>query len=116
MVDQVIPLGVFLKVEGSKARCIDCNSLVSDIIERLRNHRKHCHSLSSSTQQEPDLIFESSPQPSPLKSPETCQPQMSSFTIRTESAAASRLDLQIDSSFMPAIYHPMLLNTKNLNQ
>ena len=66
----------FLKVEGSKARCIDCNSLVSNKIERLRNHRKHCHSLSSSTHLEPDLIFESSPQPSPLKRPKTCQPQM----------------------------------------
>ena len=39
----------FLKVEGSKARCIDCNSLVSNKLERLRNHRKYCHSLSSST-------------------------------------------------------------------
>ena len=39
----------FLKVEGSKARCIDCNSLVNNKIDRLRNYRKHCHSLSSST-------------------------------------------------------------------
>ena len=36
----------FLKEEGSKAS-MDCNSLVSNIIQRLRNHRKH--SLSSST-------------------------------------------------------------------
>ena len=88
-----------LKVEGSKARCIDCNSLVSNKIERLRNHRKHCHSVSSSTHLEPDLIFECSPQPSPLRRPKTCQPQMSSFTIRTDSAAASQLDLQIARFF-----------------
>ena len=89
----------FLNVEGSKARCIDRNYLVSNKIERLRNHRKHCHSLNSSTHLEPDLIFESLPQPSSLKRPKTCQPQMSSFTIWTDSAAASQLDFKIARLF-----------------
>ena len=69
----------FLNVEGSKARCIDCNSSVSSKIERLRNHRRHRHSSNSSTNLEPDLIFESLPQRSSLKRLKTCQPQMSSL-------------------------------------
>ena len=106
----------FLKVEGSKARCIDCNSLVTNKIERLRNHRKHCHSVSSGTRLEPDLIFECSPQHTPLKRPKTCQPQMPSFTIRTDSAAASQLDLQIARFFYACNIPFNVLNTKNLNQ
>ena len=38
---------LFLKVDCTKVRCIDCKSLVSDKIERLRNHRKRCQSVSS---------------------------------------------------------------------
>ena len=46
----------FLKVDGTKVRCIDGKYLVSDKIERLRNHRKRCHSVSGTIQREYDLI------------------------------------------------------------
>ena len=89
----------FLKVDGSKMKCIDCNYLVSDKIERLRNHRKRCPAIGCSThpEQQYDSIVESLPQPLPIpaKRPKTCQPHMSSFCIKTDSAAATQLDLQI---------------------
>ena len=89
----------FLKVDSSKLRCIDCKSLVSNKIERLRNHRKRCRSIYSITQLESDLIVKPSPQPSPINRPKTCQPQMSSFTVKTDSAAANQLHLQIAKFF-----------------
>ena len=89
----------FLKVDGSKLRCIDCNYSVSNKIERLRNHRKRYRSSSCTTQLEPDLILEPSPQPSPIKRPKTYQPQMSSFTMKTDFSAAKQLNLQIARFF-----------------
>ena len=93
---------IFLMVDSSKVRCIDCKSLVSNKIERLRNHRKRCRSICNTTQLESDLLVEPSPQPSPIKRPKTCQPQMSSFTVKTDSAAAAanQLHLQIAKFFM----------------
>ena len=35
----------FLKIEGTKMKCIDCNTYVSDKTERLRSHRKRCNSI-----------------------------------------------------------------------
>ena len=94
---------LFLKVDGSKMKCVDCNSLVSDKIERLRNHRKRCPAISCTAlpKQQDDLIVESMPQllPIPAKRPKYCQPQMSSFCLKTDSAAATQLDLQIARFF-----------------
>ena len=70
-------------VDSSMVRCIDCKSLVSNKIERLHNHRKRCRSICSTTKLESDVIVEPSPQPSHIKRPKTCQPQMSSFTVKT---------------------------------
>ena len=110
----------FLMVDSSKVRCIDCKSLVRNKIERLRKHRTRCRSICSTIQQESDLIVEPSPQPSPIKRPKTCQPHMSSFTVKTDSAAASataanQLHLQIANFFMLAISRSMLPNIKNSN-
>ena len=49
---------LFLKIDGTKVRCVDCKSLVSDKIERLRNHRKCCHSVSGITRRESNFIAE----------------------------------------------------------
>ena len=78
----------FLKVEGSKVRCINCNLIK---FERLRNHIKRCQPTSYSAQSDPDLIVESSSQPPPAKHPKTCQSQMTSYSIKTDSAAANQL-------------------------
>ena len=80
-------------------RCINCNSLVSDKIERLRNHRKRCHATSVSAQSDPDLIVESSSQPPPAKHPKTCQSHMTSYSIKTDSAAANQLHIQVARFF-----------------
>ena len=45
------------------------------------------------------MIVEPSPQPSPIKRPKTCHPQMSSYTVKTDSAAANQLHLQITRFF-----------------
>ena len=90
-------------------KCVDCISLVSDKTERLRNHRKRCPAISCTARLEhqDDLIVESMPKLLliPAKRSKSCQPHMSSFSLETDSAAATQLDLQLSRFFMHVIFH-----------
>ena len=61
--------------------------------------RKRCQPTSNSAQSDPDLIVESSSQPPPAKHAKTCQSQMSSYIIKTDSAAANQLHIQVARFF-----------------
>ena len=85
----------FLKIEGTKMKCIDCNTYVSDKTERLRSHRKRCNSIHITQKVECDFNEIAQPEPESTKRPKTCQWQMSSYCIKTDAATTSQLDLQI---------------------
>ena len=95
----------FLKIDGTKMRCIDCNTYVSDKIERLRTHRKRFNSVTITHQElEPEVDCElnqiAQPEPESNKKPKTCQSQMSSYCVKTDSATSNQIDLQIARFFL----------------
>lgn len=97
----------FQKLDGSKSKCVDCKENVSNKIERLRAHRKRCPKatpevsvLTGVKRVAPDIDSDDEDTeclPPPPK--RTLQSQMSAYSVKTDSAMATSLDLQIARYF-----------------
>jgi len=96
------------KLDGSKTKCVISNREVSNRIERLKAHRKHCSKQATDScvstgvkraLTDIDHDDEIGCTPPPAKRKAILQPQLSGFTVRTNSKTAAAFDEQIARFF-----------------
>jgi len=85
----------FVKVDGTKAKCINCDVLISNKIERLRSHQHRCSAKKrvivhdDTDNQHTDVDV----QP-PAAKRQVIQPQISCFAVKTDNKMTDQLDEQ----------------------